>query len=305
MIDTVRLKFPVALSPSQLQFWDRQTRTKATGQVSHKCILNLSTGGVSIRGTYYPHDYHDDPLLALEFSFPKVIYGNNYTMLGSLDEAIVQVNLLLSRFEALPPLDISEGVLLRIDPCYNHQVGPLVPDYINAIGHLEFPHRRTKHHMNEGAEFRTKLTTAKFYGKERECGDPRASGILRQEATYLSPKRIAELIGKKHPTLGDVSPRLMAELLRSDLAKLRLDNTLIADRDTALARLSAEYGPRAGLYYWALLKAKSDMGRLQLRSTTNLHPRSLDRILERITDAGLALTFTDSNEPLPPLEINL
>ncbi len=305
MIDTVRLKFPVPLSPSQLQFWDRQTRTKATGQVSHKCILNLSPRGVSIRGTYYPYDYHDDPLLALEFSLPKVIYGNNYTMLGNLDEAIVQVNLLLSGFEALPPLDISEGVLLRIDPCYNHQVGPLVPDYINAIGHLEFPHRRTKHHKDEGAEFRTKHGTAKFYDKMRECGDRNASGILRQEATYLDPKRIATLIGKRKPTLQDISPRLIAELLRSDLAKLRLDTAIIADRDTALARLSAEYGPRAGLYYWALLKAKNDTSRRQLRARTTLHPRSLDRILERITDAGLALTFNDANEPLPPLEINL
>ena len=305
MIDTVRLKFPIALSPAQLQFWDRQTRTKATGQVSHKCILNLSTGGVSIRGTYYPYDYHDDPLLALEFSLPKVIYGNNFTMLGSLDEAIVRVNLLLTGFEALPPLDISEGGLLRLDPCYNHHVGPLVPDFINAIGHLEFPHRRTKHHKDEGAEFRAKHTTTKFYDKMRECGDPKASGILRQEATYLNPKRIAQLVGMEHPTLGDVPPRLVAELLRSDLAKLHLDTTSIADRDTALARLCAEYGPRAGLYYWALLKAKNDTSRRQLRSRTTLHSRSLDRTLKRITDAGLALTVTDTNEPLPPLEIDL
>jgi len=90
----------------------------------------------------------------------------------------------------------------------------------------------------------------------------------------------------------------------TDLANLKLDVAIIADRDTALACLGTEHGPRAGLYYWGLLKSKHDTRRCQLRSKTNLHARTLDRTLRRITDAGLALSLADS-EPLPPLEINL
>lgn len=307
MIDTVRLKFPVSPSADQLRSWDRQVRTRATGQTNYRYTLNLklTLDAISIRCTHFPLDYGGNPLTTIELSLPKVMHGNNFTMLESLDDAIERVNSLLADVEALPPLDISEGVLLRIDPCYNHQVGPLVPDYINAIGHLEYPRRRTKHHKDEGAEFRSKHTTTKFYDKMRECGDRNASGILRQETSYLSSKRIAKLIGKRKPTLSDITPDLVVELLRADLASLKLDGTIIADRDTALERLCAEYGPRAGVYYWGLLKAKNDSSRRQLRTKTNLHPRTLDRTLKRITEAGIALSFTDSSEPLPPLEINL
>jgi hypothetical protein len=307
MIDTVRLKFALAPTPNQLRSWDKHVRTKATGQTSYRYILNLelTADAVSVRCTHFPLDYSGEPLTTIELSLPKACYGNNFAMLETLDEAIARVNALLSEVEALPPLDIAEGVLLRIDPCYNHQVGPLVPDYINAIGRLEYPHRRTKHHKDEGAEFRSKHITTKFYDKARECGDHNAAGILRQECSYLSAKRIAKLVGKKKPTLLDVTPEFVLHLLRIDLANLKLDGAIIADRDTALKRLSDEHGPLAGPYYWGLLMAKQDTSRRQLCARTSLHPRSLDRRLRRITEAGIALAVTDTSEPLPPLEINL
>jgi len=307
MIDTVRVKFPLAPTAEQLRSWEKQTRTKATGETTYRYILNLklTDDAISVRCTHFPFDYHGNPMTTVELSLPKATYGNNFMMLHSLDEPIERVNGLLSGVDALPSLNLAQGILLRIDPCYNHLVGPLVPDYINAIGRLEYPHRRTKHHKDEGAEFRAKHTTTKFYDKMRECGDRNASGVLRQETSYLNPKRIAKLIGKRRPTLLDITPECVVQLLRDDLARLRLDGTIIADRDTALARLCAEYGPRAGVYYWGLLKAKNDTSRRQLHSRTTLHARSMDRTLKRIADAGLALTFTDTNEPLPPLVINL
>jgi hypothetical protein len=103
----------------------------------------------------------------------------------------------------------------------------------------------------------------------------------------------------------DVTPEVVAQLLRDDLANLGLDGNIIANRDTALERLCAAYGSRAGMFYWGFLKAKTDTSRRQLRSKTSLHPRSLDRTLKRITEARLALTLTDTSEPLPPLQINL
>jgi len=85
------------------------------------------------------------------------------------------------------------------------------------------PHRRTKHHIDEGAEFRSKHTSAKFYDKILETPHPDAYGILRQETSYLSPKRIAQLMGRKNPTFRDITPEWVATILRADLEKLRLD----------------------------------------------------------------------------------
>jgi hypothetical protein len=307
MIDTVRVKFPVTPTVEQLRSWEKQTRTKATGETTYRYTLNLklTDDAISVRCTHYPFDYHGNPITTVELSLPKATFGNNFTMLSSLDQAIGRVNGLLSGVDPLPPLDLAQGVLLRLDPCYNHLVGPLVSDYINAIGHLEYPHRRTKHHKDEGAEFRAKHSTTKFYDKMRECCDPAATGILRQETSYLDPKRIAELMGKQRPTLQDVTKDWIVKLLKGDLEKLHLDGTIIADRDTALALLSQQYGSDAGIYYWGLLKAKTDTSRAQLRFRTGLHPRCLDRRLKDITEAGIAPTLTETNAPLPPLEINM
>jgi hypothetical protein len=304
MIDTVRLKYPVAPTEEKLRAWDRLSYTKASGKTSERFILNLVLGphDLSVRCTHIPLDYTGYPLTTFETSLPKAVYGNNFTMLASIDEAIETLEALL-RVWSLPPLDIPNGILLRVDPCYNHQVGPLVADYVNAIGHLEYPHRRTKHHRDEGAEFRAKKTTTKFYDKQRECGDPKASGILRQETSYLDPKRIAELMGKENPTLQDITPDWVARLLRQDLAKLRLNGPVITDHDSALDTLCRQYGPHEGIYLWGLLRAKTVMTRRQLCSHTGVNARTLDRALKSIAEAGVALAL--SSQTLPALEIDL
>ena len=103
----------------------------------------------------------------------------------------------LMEFPIFPKLDIAEGILIRLDMCYNHQVGDAVDDYIKAIGNLEYPHRRTKYHRNEGAEFRAKHKTTKFYNKERESGFAEAHGILRQEITLINGKDIQKTVWSK------------------------------------------------------------------------------------------------------------
>ena len=131
-------------------------------------------------------------------------------------------------------LDLAEGILIRLDMCYNHQVGDAVDDYIKALGNLDYPHRRTKHHRYEGVEFRAKHKTTKFYNKEHESGFTEAHGILRQEITLLNGKDIQKFLHKPKPTLLDVISEQVAEELRSDLEKLGLLNNSIANRDTAL-----------------------------------------------------------------------
>jgi hypothetical protein len=315
-LDTIRVKYVRPMSLEQLRDWHQYTHFKPDGTMSRRYILNTSLDlgspdaallgcRVSIRATYVPVDDQGNPILTIETSLPKAVFGNNFTMIRDLAEATFIANQLLARIPALPSVDLAEGILIRIDACYNHQVGPLVPHYINAIGTLDYPHRRTRLHRNEGAEFRSKHNATKFYDKLQEAKHPDAYGILRQESTFLSPKRIADLLGKQQPTLADVSTEWVVSILEADLERLRLHDRIIANAGTSFAILCEKYGPYAGPFYWALLKNNLTIPKRALAKTTKLHPRSLDRRLKDITDAGVALTLTDTVEPLPPLEIDL
>jgi hypothetical protein len=304
MLDTIRVKFPVFPSDEQLKRWiTRITRTQEGEQKTF--IYNPVVDETVLRFTYRPVDYTGKPMLSLECSLPKLIFDNNYQMLGSIDGAITIANMALESIPHIPKLDLSEGILIRLDLCYNHQVGEAVDDYINALGKLEYPHRRTKHHIHEGVEYRAKRKTTKFYNKEHESGFIEAHGILRQETTMLSPKDIQKFLHKPKPTLLDISREQVRDELRNDLEKLGLLGNSIANRDTALNTLCEAQGDDAGIYYFGLLMSKMNKSRKQIKQSMKTHPRSLDRKLKKIVDAGIPLTLTDREEPLSPLDINL
>lgn len=187
MLDTIRVKYPISPDPEHLYHWVHQTTLTETG-IRQRFLYNpiLNNDNVMLKYTYYPQGYDMRPLLTLELSLPKIIYGNNYRMLLAIDSSIKVGNKILSEVPHAPILDLAEGILLRVDMCYNHQVGEAVDDYIRAMRDLEYPHRRTKYHRGEGVEFRSKHITTKFYNKQRETGMVEAAGILRQETTILS-----------------------------------------------------------------------------------------------------------------------
>lgn len=304
MLDTIRVKFPIAPTEEQLEKWTLKTTRMGTGE-RKVYIYNPAVGETTLRFTYFPVDYSGHPMLTLECSLPKLIFDNNYQMLGSIDQAIKVANTNLTDIPNIPKLDIAEGILIRLDLCYNHQVGNAVDDYIKALGNLDYPHRRTKYHRYEGVEFRAKHKTTKFYNKEHESGYMEARGILRQETTMLDGKDIQQFLHKPKPTLLDISRELVTEELQNDLEKLRLLNNSIANRDTAFEALCKAHGEYAGFYYWALLLNKTNKSRKRIKKEAKTHPRSIDRKLKKIVDAGIPLTLTDREEPLPPLSIEL
>lgn len=304
MIDTIRVKFPINPTEEQLKGWTHQTTSSPTGK-SDKFIYNPVINDAMLKFTYRPFDFKGNPMLSLEVSLPKISFGYNYQMITSIDEAIKVVNSRLGEIPNIPKLDIAEGILIRLDMCYNHQVGDMVEDYIKAIGNLDYPHRRTKHHRGEGAEFRAKHKTTKFYNKEHESGFAEAHGILRQEITLMNGKDIQKMFGKSKPALTDISKEKIVEFLQDDLSKLGLLGNSIANRDTALKMLCEEYGNNAGIFYFGLIVSKLDKSKKRIKQDTSTHPRSLDRKLKKIVDAGIPLTLTEREEPLPPLVINL
>jgi hypothetical protein len=211
----------------------------------------------------------------------------------------------------LPPLDLWEGVLYRLDVYYNHQVKSLVPHFIKALFSLDYSHRKPERYTNQGVQFYSKLSTTKFYDKRKErcykkdkLGALLAKGILRQETT-LYGKKIQIQTGKAKPTLRDITPDLLFEVLENELRKLNLLGNSIGTCETTVKILCEKYGPKAGMYYFGLLKAKLDSPSKEIIvSNSNLHPRSLDRQLNKIVNAGIPLTLTEYLEPLPPLVID-
>lgn len=304
MIDTIRVKYPIEPNSFQLEAWTRITSKIGQGE-RVKYVYNPVSGNAVLRFTFFPEDYNGFPMLTLETSLPKLVHANNYQMLENIEEAIQIANAKLAKVRDIPILDIAEGILIRLDICYNHQVGDAVNDYIKALGNLDYPHRRTKTHRYEGVEYRAKHKTSKFYNKEHESGSIEARGILRHEITMLKGKDIQKLTGTKKPTLLDVPVDLIQQSLKDDLNSLGLLNNSIATRNTALKMLCETYGEDAGFYYFGLLITKQDKSKKQIKSVMNKHPRSLDRKLRKIRDAGIPLTLTNKEEPLPPLNIQL
>jgi hypothetical protein len=304
MLDTIRLKYPISPTPEQLIHWTQKISVTETG-TRNIFVYNPQIDETTLRYTYYPEDYKGNPLLALEFSLPKLIFDNNYTMISSIDGAVKIGNIVLNDVPNVPKLGLEEGILIRLDMCYNHQVGESVNDYIKALGSLDYPHRRTKHHRFEGVEYRAKHKTTKFYNKQTETGCVEAFGILRQETTLLDNKDIQKMLGKVKPTLLDITPDCVQEYLQSDLEKLGLLNNSIGNHDTALETLTDMYGEYAGIYLFGLQAAKMNKSKKLIRQEIGMHPRSLDRQLKKIVDAGIPITLTDLEEPLPPLRIEL
>jgi len=307
MLDTVRVKFPISPDPEQLQYWTHKTTTTITGtRESYLYNPVINNDGVMLKYTYYPIGLFDpNPVLTLECSLPKLVYGNNYQMLLSIDRSIESANTKLINVPHAPILDLAEGVLIRLDMCYNHKVGEIVDDYLKPLSNLDYPHRRTKYHRREGVEFKAKHITTKFYNKQRETGMVEAFGILRQETTILKGEVIKGILGLKKPTLLNVSRDFISDYLNKDLKKLALFENSIGTRSTILKMLCAAYGSDAGFCYYGILLSKMDRSRKQLAQETKTHPRSLDRRLRKIIDAKIPLTMTDREEPLPPLIISL
>ena len=306
MIDTIRVKYPIIPTNEQLKYWIRKETTAPTGKRDFY-IYNpvITTAKVMLKYTYYPFGYDGKPMLTLETSLPKLIYGNNFQMLSSIDGTIKNGNINLYDVPNAPKLDLAEGILLRIDPCYNHQVGDAVDDYINAISHLNYPHHKTVIHPGEGVEFRTKHITMKFYDKEHELGMPEAHGLLRQETSILTGKVIQKLLGKRKPTLLDISKEFIVEYLEDDLKKLGLFENSIGTEKTIFKNLCQDHGEFAGVYYYGLHALKMEHSKKRISKQTQTHPRSLDMRLKKIVDSGIPLTITENDKPLPPLTINL
>ena len=129
MLDTIRVKYPISPTTEQLAAWTHKVTETTTG-TRESYIYNPVIDELVLRFSYFPTAYDGKPMLTLEASLPKMVLNNNYQMIGSIDGAIKLGNMTLEDLPHIPKLDLAEGVLIRLDMCYNHQVGETVEDYI-------------------------------------------------------------------------------------------------------------------------------------------------------------------------------
>ena len=79
----------------------------------------------------------------------------------------------------------------------------------------------------------------------------------------------------------------------------------IGTYDTTLKQLCDTYGTDAGFCYFGALAACVEYpSRDSVVSASAIHPRALERRLKKVLDAGLPLTMTKADKPLPPLIID-
>lgn len=320
MLDTVSLKFQVSPTSEQLAEWYETTSRSPTGLIKKKYIKHTKLDEiVPIYFTYYPQNPGFPRSQCLvEFSIPKVLYGNNVMLIRGVDEiyeAASIVNDFISELSWMRPINVVDGILSRIDLTYDHHVGNFVQDYIGALMKADYPRRKTIGYLNEGVQFWCRTTSTKFYDKGREQIIPAdgnipleqkftADGNLRQETTIRNSYQISRKLGVDSPTLLYITPGWVIEILQRDLASLHINNSIICTPDLALQKLMNNYSQNTAFRLFGYLQARQSMTNKQMIANGN-NERTLRRWKKQIKDAGVSLLLSDNKFPLLPLCVEL
>ncbi len=312
MLDTIGVEFPgIHIDQSLYSSWDDSGRKrKGSYFVTWFGFTVTLTNLARVQYTYYP--FVSNGLLKVEFSLPHVIFGNNAQMVFDIAWAINLANQLLPIIPGIPPINLWEGRIYRLDPCYNHLVGDLVPWYIKALQSLEFPNRRTMPYTSQGVQYKNGQIILKLYDKERERRDKddlqgalAARGVLRQELE-LYKYALKKLSGKKRLKLQDVTPLWILEILEKELQELDLLGRSIGTVNTTFKVLRENFGRWEALALVGLLELKKVYPSIDLLAQdAGLHPNSIGRhIQNKFVEKGLPPTLTEHFKPLPPLFID-
>ena len=316
MIDTLVLNFPGIFIPKSIYSkWDDDEHHRKGDYLYfwHGFTVYLRNRA-AIQFTYYPSI--SDGLLKIQFSLPNAIYGNNVQMVYNIVEAIDIANSNLPNIKGIPEINLWNGLLDRVDVCYNFQVGNLIPWYVKSLQVLEYPYRRTRPYNSQGVQFQNTQAILKFYDKARERRDDKdergaiaAKGILRMEAELHSNHVKAHFesrIGSKKPTLRDISVHWALDVTENELDELNLLGCSIGTVDTTFKVLREKYGHWEALALIGLLQTNMTYPSKELfAEDAGLHPNSIGRHLKKkFVENGIPPTLTTHSEPLPPLVVD-
>jgi hypothetical protein len=305
MYDTVRFGFSVSPTPDQLSNWRHIESCPPKKQCRETYRIKIDTGRTSIRATYYPQDpiLRPNPLLLLETSLPKIVYGNNIQTLDDYHEAIGTMDPWIRNSTYFPQLNLYDGILHRIDFCYNFKVGEHVYDWIQALFPREIPNRKTKpYYPAEGVQFYSQNATLSFYGKEAESKKLAAHGILRMESSWRNKKLIGGLVGAKVARIDDFPYEVVSRLLTTEMHKVGVSENVPLDDHIALEFLIGKYGTERGRYLAGYLCFSQGKNHKQLQSL-GYSASTISQNETAIKEAGLSLSLVQPGMTLPPLRI--
>ncbi len=298
MIDTVSFGFPIMISPTGDQGW-RYNLVSVGDRSWEKWSISFYVAGKSkLSVTYYPQSITakaNEPLLLFEFSLPKLVYGNNTQMLGDLNEAVEIANKEMNLIAKFPAINFYEGVLYRLDPCYNFDVGVDVYDYLRSLSVSHYSRRKTKPYFGNGVQFYTKQGSLKFYDK----GD----GFLREEISFLHRRDIENKYQGQKLTIDLITRERTMEILNHELEILNLTTNKIVNLETANAILGELYGTRERERLVNYLIERQSTPKDKMMDKINKSEPTVDLYERQIINAGILMGLTYRKGPLPPLKI--
>lgn len=317
MIDTVVIKFREELSEIMTDSWYEDHNKPKSGLYTFLYPINNNE---NIYLEYRKRDYSGKPLLLIQLSVPKCIYGNNIDLVRTEDiEKLQQLYFNLCRVDPrLPTVNLLAGVIHRIDFCCNYYVGKYLDDFIAILRRSSHPTRKRCCYSNKpgrdqdnGVVFPSGQVQTKFYDKELEAGLPFQKGILRHETSYRDEKRIAKLFGQKQPTLASVLPILPGiskKVLEKDLKIFGFNIPVDSITDKVDNTLPTHQKPTYALAAYGLQRLLDDNPDLDDKMLSKKLGCSVRCIREHRKKARIAIASIDKNYSehlLPPLEVNM
>ena len=276
--------------------------TKKT-RIKYETWLRFTKGSIHV--IYYPQDRNNrpEPLLLYGMSLPKLVYGNNIHMIHTPSSAIEKAHQIIGQYAYIPRVDLNQGILYRMDLCYNFQVGEYVPEWIRQLYKLEYPRRKTKpYYPSQGVQYYSRKASLSFYGKEAETRDSDAHGILRMEASWRDKNQIGKLVGKPLATIGDFTSEVVFSLLNAELEKLGIKDRAPVDSLATLRILQGKYRPEQGVRLFGFLMARQIASSKEMKAM-GMTKQTISRNQKEIREAGLSMSIAKNEVALPKLVI--
>lgn len=312
-IDTIKVGVEISPSDLDLDGWKHSSRGVVKGdcedvfdEVYYKEIE--LPNGAKIKLKFVPKSYKHNifNVLFIEFSLPKLIFGVNYKDIDDYDEAFRIANSIIASIPGLPPLpDIRDVTPYRLDVCANLSVGEdNVHDHIKALENGYYPHRKRVVYDNDTVMFKSKEISTSVYNKASECHCHEASGILRYEIQVRNRWKLGELIGKKQPTLRDITKDVVKQILLKDMGILHLDGHIVGNAESLKAIIHNAFSPT---------KAQSLLDYLEVRRTMTVQEmkrrgytsRRIAYYEKELKQVGLSSLSLEGEKTLPALTLLL
>lgn len=188
MFDTIVLKArPIPIDPDILNQYNEHSTT----------FLSKETGALNTSYKIYDEKLpfmkyiENSQTLTVQVSIPKVLYGDNVTMLTEADIPLFFERLqerLLHLFDVHIPH--SYWTLSRCDVCCNFQVGKKVSEYVRMFSRQKLAYKNTiAYNQDQTVEYRNNSSRIMFYDKQKQTRKEeesneiieRSKGVLRLE----------------------------------------------------------------------------------------------------------------------------